>query len=108
MKHWTDSRMHAELDQAVEQAALESAQLFDELRAPWPQGAVERDTYGAGDQYAHDLIARQAQAMALETRLQLYLQERDKPGAKVYQELKKMMQNKTVAQIEKMGDPVTS
>jgi phage terminase large subunit-like protein len=46
--------------------------------------------------------------MALETRLQLYLQEQDKAGAKVYQELKKMMQNKTAAQIEKMGDPVTS
>ena len=69
MKHWTDPRMHAELDQAVEQAALESAQLFDELRAPWPQGAVERDTFGAGEQYAHDLIARQARAMALETRI---------------------------------------
>ena len=46
--------------------------------------------------------------VALQTRLQLYLQEQDKAGAKVYQELKKMMQNKTVAQIEKMGDPVTS
>ncbi len=29
---------------------------------------------------------------ALETRLQLYLQEQDKAGAKVYQELKQMMQ----------------
>jgi N-carbamoyl-L-amino-acid hydrolase len=61
--------MHAELDQAIEQAALESAQLFDELRAPWPQGAVERDTFGAGEQYAHDLIEQQAQAMGLMTRV---------------------------------------
>ncbi len=47
--------------------------------------------------------------VALETRLQLYLQEGDKAGAKVYQELKKMMQDKTVAELEKLaGDPVTS
>ena len=50
--------------------------------------------------------------VALETRLQLYLQEKDKAGAKVYQELKQMMQKvKTVEGLEKlakMGGPVTS
>ena len=46
--------------------------------------------------------------MALETRLQLYIQEQDKAGAKVYQELKQTIQKaKTVEGIEKlakMGD----
>ena len=46
--------------------------------------------------------------VALQTRLQLYLQEEDKAGAKVYQELKKLIETKTLAQLEKMGDPVTS
>ena len=47
--------------------------------------------------------------MALETRLQLYIQEQDKAGAKVYQELKQMMKNKSVEQLEKLaGDLVTS
>lgn len=41
--------------------------------------------------------------VALETHLQLYLQEKDKEGAKVFQELKKMIHNKTVAEIEKLA-----
>jgi len=46
--------------------------------------------------------------VALETRLQLYIQEQDKAGSKVYQELKQTIQKaKTVEGIEKlakMGD----
>jgi N-carbamoyl-L-amino-acid hydrolase len=47
----------------------EVAALFDELRAGSRDGeGVTRDTYGRGEQFAHDLIARNAEAMGLETR----------------------------------------
>jgi hypothetical protein len=42
--------------------------------------------------------------VALETRLQLYIQEQDKSGSKVYQELKQTIQKtKTVEGIEKLA-----
>jgi N-carbamoyl-L-amino-acid hydrolase len=45
------------------------AALFDELRAGSRSGnGVTRDTYGAGEQFAHQLIAARADAMGLETR----------------------------------------
>lgn len=43
------------------------------------------------------------QGAPLETHLQLYLQEKDKEGAKVYQEIKQMIRNKTVTEIEKLA-----
>jgi N-carbamoyl-L-amino-acid hydrolase len=58
-------QVDAKLDQAVERAALDSAELFDRLRQPWPLGGVGRDTYGPGEQYAHDLIRQEAQALGL-------------------------------------------
>lgn len=45
--------------------------LFDDLRdASRDQqgGGVTRDSYGAGEQFAHDLVARHAQSLALEVR----------------------------------------
>jgi beta-ureidopropionase / N-carbamoyl-L-amino-acid hydrolase len=43
--------------------------LFDALRAGSRDGeGVSRDTYGRGEQFAHDLIARRAGGMGLETR----------------------------------------
>ncbi|HYF21443.1 MAG TPA: Zn-dependent hydrolase [Ramlibacter sp.] len=55
-------------DAAVRRAALASADLFARLRAPWPTGGVERDTFGAGEQHAHDLLIAEARAMDLQTR----------------------------------------
>jgi N-carbamoyl-L-amino-acid hydrolase len=54
---------------AVESQKQDVAALFDELRAGSTSGdGVTRDTYGPGEQFAHLLIERRADAMGLETR----------------------------------------
>ena len=59
----------AEFDAAVRATCRASADLFARLRAPWPQGGVERDTYGPGEQHAHDLLRKEGEALGLETRV---------------------------------------
>ena len=58
--------MNATLDSAVAQAAFSSEQLFTRLRARWPEGGVARDTFGAGEQYAHDLIHAEGRLLGLQ------------------------------------------
>lgn len=54
---------------AVMSQKRDVAALFDELRAGSRDGeGVTRDTYGPGEQFAHQLIAKRAEAMGLETR----------------------------------------
>lgn len=51
---------------SVREAVRGSARIFSELRAPWPRGGVNRDTYGLGEQRAHDVVRSAAQALDLE------------------------------------------
>ncbi len=60
--------MDATLDKAVRDAALASSGLFAQLRAPWPTGGVERDTFGPGEQHAHDLLRAEGEALQLSPR----------------------------------------
>jgi len=54
---------------AVVSQKQEVAALFDELRNGSRDGeGVTRDTFGPGEQFAHQLIAKRADAMGLETR----------------------------------------
>jgi N-carbamoyl-L-amino-acid hydrolase len=56
---------------AVRSQKAEVAALFDALRAGSRDrdgAGVTRDTYGPGEQFAHELIAERARAMGLETR----------------------------------------
>lgn len=61
--------MDEALDRAVHEAALASGELFAKLRAPWPAGGVDRETYGAGEQHAHDLLRAQGEALGLSPRI---------------------------------------
>lgn len=54
------------LDSAVRDACRCATDLFAALRAPWPEGGVERDTYGPGEQRAHDLLRAQGEALGLD------------------------------------------
>jgi N-carbamoyl-L-amino-acid hydrolase len=64
-----EAGMDQALDQAVREAALASSELFAQLRAPWPEGGVERDTYGPGEQHAHDLLRAEGEALGLSPRI---------------------------------------
>lgn len=64
-----DAGMDAPFDRALRGAALASGNLFAQLRAPWPLGGVERDTFGPGEQHAHDLLLSQGRALGLECRV---------------------------------------
>ena len=55
------------LERALQDGAATSADLFAQLRAPWPQGGVHRDTYGPGEQRAHELVRMHGEAMGLES-----------------------------------------
>jgi len=67
--HAADAGLDASLDRAIRAAARGSAQLFAQLRAPWPLGGVERDTFGPGEQHAHDLLLAQGRALGLQSRI---------------------------------------
>src|SRR5258708_35550050 len=63
------TRMQSDILGTVMAQKREVAALFDELRAGSRDGeGVTRDTYGRGEESAHELIARNANAMGLETR----------------------------------------
>ena len=58
-----------EIRDAVMSQKLDVVALFDALRAGSQDGeGITRDTYGKGEQFAHQLIAAHADAMGLETR----------------------------------------
>jgi len=65
--HAADAGLDATLERAVREAAQGSGELFARLRAPWPEGGVERDTFGAGEQHAHDLLLARGRALGLES-----------------------------------------
>jgi N-carbamoyl-L-amino-acid hydrolase len=59
----------AQIRDAVMAQKPDVGALFDALRAGSRDGdGITRDTYGAGEQFAHKLISAQADAMGLETR----------------------------------------
>ncbi len=65
--HAADAGLDATLERALREAAQGSGELFALLRAPWPEGGVERDTFGAGEQHAHDLLLARGRALGLES-----------------------------------------
>jgi N-carbamoyl-L-amino-acid hydrolase len=77
------------LRSAVDAAMPLAIELFDTLRRDTADGeGVSRESYGSGEQFAHDLLRKRAEALGLETRVDfagnLYMtlagQDRSAPG----------------------------
>lgn len=65
--------MHSDIDfkQSLTTLRARAQQLFDDLRngsRDHGVGGVTRDSYGPGEQFAHDLVARHARSIGLEVR----------------------------------------
>lgn len=67
LKSSAEAREFDETAAAVFACREYAARLFDELRAETASGpGITRDAYGKGEQFAHDLVARQAAGLNLE------------------------------------------